>query len=113
MKILLLLSLLLLFVGCTHTPEKEYITDYVFIPVVCEDFGRIDQVRSLPVKFVEADTSNGFKVLGLRGDMYSNLSIVIRDTLRYIGEQNKAIDYYKKCIEDHNSTTLNEEGVPE
>jgi hypothetical protein len=112
MKILLLLILSLLFVGCSHTPEKVYIDNYVFIPVVCEDFGRIDPVRSLPVVFVEADTSDGFKVLGLRGDMYSNLAIIIRDTLRYIGEQDKAIDYYTKCIENHNSTTLNEEGEP-
>ena len=109
---LLYLSILLLLVSCGHTPEKKIVEVPVFIPVVCEDFGRIDPVRSLPVVYVQAKDSSGNQVLGLRGDQYSNLAIIIRDTLRYIGEQTKAIDYYKKCIEDHNSTTLNEEGEP-
>lgn len=108
----LLLSLLFLFVGCTHTPEKEYIEVPVFSPVVCEDFGHIDGVEALPVVFVKAKDDEGFNVLGLRGDMYSNLSIVIRDTLRYIGEQKKAINYYEKCIVDHNAKAL-EKADPE
>ncbi len=80
--------------------------------MVCEEFGRIDPVRALPVVYVQAVDTSGNQVLGLRGGPYSNLAIVIRDALRYIREQNKAIDYYKKCIENHNSTTLNEEGEP-
>ena len=107
----LLLSLSLLFVGCSHTPDKEYINVPVFSPVVCEDFGHIEGVRALPVIYVNAVDEDGYEVLGLRGDMYSNLSIVIRDTLRYIGEQDKAISYYEKCIADHNATQ-NEEGGP-
>jgi hypothetical protein len=103
----------LLLVGCGHSIEKEYIEVPVFSPVVCENFGRIDQINTLPVVYVEAKDSKGNNVLGLRGDQYSNLAIIIRDTLRYIGEQKKAISYYKKCIEDHNSTPLNEEGESE
>ena len=110
---LLLLTLLLFVVGCSHTPEIIIVDNYVFIPVQCEDFGRIEPVRALPVVFVPAKTGDGFNALGLRGDMYSNLSIIIRDTLRFIGAQDKAIDYYRGCIERHNSITLNEEGVPE
>jgi hypothetical protein len=110
---LLLLILLLFVAGCAHTPTETVVDNYIFIPVECEDFGRIESVKRLPVEYVKAKTDDGFNVLGLRGDMYSNLSIIIRDTLRYIGEQDKAIDYYKKCIERHNSTTINEEGVPE
>lgn len=108
MKWILYLLPLVLF-GCGHTPKEIVILDPVLIPVECEDFGRIEPVRALPVVFVEADTEDGFKVLGLRGDMYSNLSIIFRDTLRYIEEQDKAIDYYKKCISDHNEINLNEE----
>lgn len=110
MKLLLIAMLFL--VGCGHTTEIIYIDKPVLIPVVCEDFGRIDPVRALPVKFVNATDVNGFQVLGLRGDMYSNLAIVIRDSLRYIGEQKNAIDYYKGCIQSHNSTPLKKEGQP-
>jgi len=110
---LLLLSLLLFIVGCSHTPDEIVVDNYVFIPIECEDFGRIEPVKVLPVVFVNAKTEDGFQVLGLRGDKYSNLAINIRETLRFIGEQDKAIDYYKGCIERHNSTTLNEEGEPE
>jgi hypothetical protein len=96
--------------GCSHTPEKEYIEVPVFSPVVCPDFGRIEGVKALPVVFVKGTDDKGNIVLGLRGDMYSNLSIVIKDSLRYIGEQTKAINYYEKCIADHNAKALNEEG---
>lgn len=110
----LLLTLLLLFIsGCGSTPEKEYIPVPVFSPVVCPDFGRIEGVKALPVVFVKGVDDENNIVLGLRGDMYSNLSIIIRDTLRYIREQKEAINYYEKCIADHNAKALNEEGDPE
>jgi hypothetical protein len=112
MKWLILLFSLSL-VGCVHTPTEVPVTEYVLVKVECEDFGRIEPVDILPVVWVEGETEDGFKVLGLRGDMYSNLSIILRDTLRYIGAQEEAIDYYKKCIEVHNSKTLNKEGEPE
>lgn len=111
MKILLL-SLLLIVSGCAHVPDKEYIETPVFVPVVCEDFGRIEPVQSLPVIFVNAEDNEGNQVLGLSGDQYSNLAIVIKDTLRYIKVQNQAISYYKNCIENHNSNTI-EEGEPD
>ena len=111
MKWLLLLIPLLLF-GCGHNPEKVVVDNYVLIPVECQDFGRIESIDALPIVFVNAKTEEGFNVLGLRGDMYSNLAITFRETLRYIEEQNTAIDYYKSCIERHNSITLNEEGEP-
>ena len=110
MKYILILALFLS--GCASVPEKEYVQVPVFSPVVCEDFGRIEGVRALPVVFVEAEDDEGFKVLGLRGDMYSNLSIIIRDSLRYIGEQKQAINYYEACIENHNSSGLNTEKEP-
>ena len=109
----LLLFISLLLVGCQHTPEKVYVDNYVLIPVECPDFGRIEPVDALPVVFVNAKTDDGFNVLGLRGDAYSNLSITIRDTLRYIREQKTAIEYYQSCIERHNSIELNEEGEPQ
>lgn len=112
MKWLLLILPLLLF-GCGHSPKKIFVDKPVLIPVECEDFGRIEQVRALPVVFVQAKTEDGFTVLGLRGDMYSNLSIVFRDTLRYIEQQDKAIDYYKGCISDHNAIDLSEKGEPD
>jgi hypothetical protein len=108
----LLLSLSLFLVGCGSTPEKEYVEVPVFSPVVCQDFGRIDGVRALPVVFVEAKDNKGNIVLGLSGGHYSNLSIVISDTLRYIGAQKEAINYYEKCIVDHNAKALTEEGSP-
>ena len=113
MKLIYLSSLLLFLVGCASDPIKEYIEVPVFMKVVCEDFGRIEPVRSLPVVFVKARTEDGFNVLGLRGDQYSNLSIVIRDSLRYIGEQNKAIGYYENCISAHNANVPKKEGDPE
>ena len=107
------LFLLLFLVGCGHTPEKEYIEVPVFTRIECDRFGRIEPVRTLPVIFVKAKTEDGFYVLGLRGDHYSNLSIVMRDTLRYLGEQNKAIGYYEKCIDDHNVNVPKKEGDSE
>ena len=106
------ISLLIFLVGCQHTPEKTVVDNYVLVPVECPDFGRIDPVDALPVVFVNAKTEEGYNVLGLRGDMYSNLAITIRETLRYIKEQKTAIDYYKGCIARHNAIELNERGEP-
>jgi hypothetical protein len=105
------LFLLLFLVGCGHTPEEIVITSYVFVPVACEDFNPITPIRALPVKWVKGIDEQRNYVLGLRGDQYSNLAINSAETLRYITEQNKAIVYYKRCIEDHNSKQ-NEEGEP-
>lgn len=105
----LILSLILFLTSCASNPP-EYIEVPIFSPVVCEDFGHIQGVDALPVVFVEAKDNKGNIVLGLSGNMYSNLSLIIRDTLRYIGEQDKAINYYEKCIADHNATPLIEEG---
>jgi len=110
MKYLLIL-LSLFIVGCGHTPEKEVIPFYLFADVVCERFGHIDSINSLPVIWVIGTDAQGNKVLGLRGDAYSNLSINSGETIRYIKEQTKAIEYYEKCIADHNATQ-NEEGGP-
>jgi hypothetical protein len=110
---LLYIILLMFIAGCDHTPTKEYIEVPVLVPVECEDFGRIESVEALPVKFVQAVDKDGNQVLGLRGAPYSNLSIIIRGALTHIKEQTKAIDYYKQCIADHNAITLTEEGVPE
>jgi hypothetical protein len=109
-----LLSILFVFlIGCGHTPEEIVISVPYYVPVVCEDFGHITGVKPLPVGWVNAIDTEGFQVLGLRGDMYSNLSINSAEALRYIIEQKKAIDYYKKCIWDHNSEPfdINEEGA--
>ena len=108
-----ILLFLLFLVGCQHTPEKVVVDNYILVPVECQDFGRIEPVDALPVVFVNAKTEEGFNVLGLRGDMYSNLSITFRETLRYIKEQKTAINYYESCIEHHNSIKLNEKGEPE
>ena len=107
--LLILLSLFL--VACGHTPEKEVVPYFLFADVVCEDFGHITGINPLPVVFVSGTDRQGYQVLGLRGDMYSNLSINSADTLRYITEQKKAIGYYKKCISDHNAKQ-DEEGSP-
>ena len=109
MKSILLVFLLLL-VGCGHSPEKIIVTIPTFIPVSCEEFGNITPIRPLPVIFVKAVDREGYYVLGLRGDQYANLSINSAETLRYIREQRKAIDYYKKCIADHNAKQ--KEGEP-
>lgn len=106
----LLLSLLLFISGCGSDPVKEYVEVPVFSPVVCPDFGRIEGVKALPVVFVKGIDDEGNIVLGLRGDQYSNLSIVIRDSMRYIREQKEAINYYEDCIENHNSTILENKG---
>jgi len=90
MKYLLLLLFVLLS-GCVHTAEKEYIEVPVFSPVVCEDFGQIESVEIFTVQFVQAQDNEGNQVLGLRGDQYSNLALIIKDTLRYIKEQKNAI----------------------
>ena len=103
----LLLSLLLILYGCGSNPPAP-IPVPVFSPVVCDNFGRIEGVEALPVVFVKGIDNEGNTVLGLRGDMYSNLSIIIKDTLRYIREQKKAISYYEKCIADHNAKAQKE-----
>jgi hypothetical protein len=105
------LILLLFLVGCGHTPDKEVVPSYIFVPVACEEFNPIAPIRALPVVWVKGISEQGNYVLGLRGDQYANLSINSAETLRYITEQNKAIVYYERCIEDHNSKQ-NEEGEP-
>ena len=109
MKLLLILPLFL--IGCAHTPDKEIVVNTVFAPVVCEDFNPIAGIKPLPVVFVQAKDEKGNIVLGLSGSYYSNLSINSSDTLRYLKEQKKAIDYYKLCIWNHNQVAF--EGVPE
>jgi hypothetical protein len=111
MKLIYLALLLLIVSGCGSNPEKVLVP--IFTPVECEDFGQIEPVKTLPVVFVNAVDTEGNQVLGLRGDQYSNLSIVFRRTLNYIDRQNKAIDYYKKCISIHNEKALKNEGLPE
>lgn len=101
MKYLILFSLLLS--GCCGQAPLPPDPIPVIVPVSCEKFGRIEPVQRLPVVFVKAVDDKGNNVLGLRGDQYSNLSLIIRDSLRYIGEQKKAISYYEKCIDDHNA----------
>lgn len=112
MKWLLLILTLLLF-GCGHNPDKVIVDNYVLIKVECQDFGRIEPIDALPVVFVKAKTEDGYNVLGLRGDMYSNLSIIFAEVTRYINQQKTAIDNYKGCIERHNSIELNDEGEPQ
>ena len=112
MKWLSLILLLFIF-GCGHNPEKVIVDNYVLIKVECEDFGQIEPVDALPVVFVNAKTEDGYNVLGLRGDMYSNLSILFAEMTRYITQQKTAIDNYEGCIERHNSIELNEEGEPQ
>lgn len=106
MKILSIFMLLFL-VGCGHNVKPEIITEYVRVPVECEEYGKIPPIKPLPVVFVKAKTDDGFIVLGLRGDQYSNLSINSREMVTYMGEQKKAISYYKKCIDDFNSLAQN------
>ena len=110
MKYLLILLMLFL-VGCGHTPEKIVVTEYVLVDVVCPDYAGVEGIKPLPVVFVEGNTEDGYKVLGLRGDMYSNLSINSAEVMRYIKEQKLAIGYYRKCIADHNALQI--EGEPE
>ena len=110
MKYLLLLSILL--VGCGHNPPDSIEVIYRPIPVNCEQYGHIESINPLPVKFVRGVDSKGNEVLGLRGDMYSNLALNSDRSLAYIIEQKKAIRYYEKCIADHNAKTQ-EEGEPE
>lgn len=110
MKLLFGILTLFLF-GCGHTIEREVIPFYLFANVTCEDFNHINGINPLPVIFVNGVDRQGNEVLGLRGDMYSNLSINSAETIRYIVEQKKAIEYYEKCIDDHNAIQ-NEEGQP-
>jgi len=106
--LLILLSLFL--VACGHTPEKEIVPFYVYTKITCEDFGKIDPIKTLPVKFVKAVEEQGYQVVGLRGDQYSNLAINSRKTILYITEQKEAISYYEKCIRDHNAEQEQKEG---
>jgi hypothetical protein len=107
-----LLILLLFLVGCGHTPDREIKLVPTPVLVACDPYGHIAAIHPLPVVFVIGEDEQGNKVLGLRGDQYSNLSINSASTLLYIIEQNKAIDYYVKCISDHN-TFIIEKADPE
>jgi len=95
-----LIPLLLLLVGCGHTPPEPEII-YQVVQVNCK-YDKIDPIITFPVEWIVATDDNGFKVLGLRGDSYTNLTLNSDRTLSYIIEQNKAIGYYEKCIKDHN-----------
>lgn len=109
MKILFTLLLFFL-VGCAHEPEIQLVP--VFAPVTCANFSKPESIKTLPVDFVLAKDTEGYQVLGLRGDQYSNLAINSAETLRYIKEQKILLSYYKGCIEHHNSLQ-NEKGPPE
>ena len=97
------LFLLLLLAGCGHTPEVIVQTERVFIDVQCEELPHILPIEPLPVIFVQGVTTDGYQVLGLRGDQYSNLAINSADIIRYIQGQKASIEYYKKCIANHNA----------
>ena len=101
---------LLLLAGCGHTPEVIVQTERVFVDVQCETLPRISPVEPLPVIFVQGITTDGNQVLGLRGDQYSNLAINSAEIIRYIQGQKASIEYYKKCIANHNAAQ-NAEGV--
>lgn len=109
---LLSLVLLLLLIGCGHNPKEKIVVSYILVPVECEKFNPISSIRTLPVKWVNSTDEAGNQTLGLRGDQYSNLSINSAEIIRYITEQSESINYYWKCIEDHNSIQLSEEGEP-
>lgn len=107
----LIVALALILTGCGST-KIEYVNVPTFTSVICPEMTKPAGINPLPVVWVNAIDRQGYEVLGLRGNMYSNLSINSADTLRYIREQKKAIEYYKNCIEDHNSLWQNE-GEPE
>ena len=109
---LLSLILLLFLVGCGHTVEKEVVPIYIYTKVTCENYGEIDPIKTLPIIFVNAVDKQGYQVVGLRGDQYSNLAINSRKTIVYIIEQSKAIDYYENCIANHNAEQEEKEGQP-
>lgn len=111
MKFFIIAITALFLAGCGST-KIEYVPVPYFVDVVCPELGKTEGIRPLPVVWVSAVDREGNQVLGLRGDMYSNLSINSADTLRYIRQQNSAIDYYKTCIENHNSLQ-NEKGEPQ
>lgn len=112
MKLYYILSLILV-AGCTHSPPKPGNNVPVFAPVVCEDYGEIESIDTLPVVFIPGTDREGNQLIGLRGDAYSNLALNSTKILNYIIEQTKVISYYKNCIENHNSIQPNEEGPPE
>ena len=103
MKMLLLLLTLLLLSSCSLFTKEVRVPYPAYTNVVCPDFPTIAGVVTLPVIFVQGVDTEGNQVLGLSGDQYSALSIVNRRTLNYINKQKEAIDYYEKCIADHNA----------
>jgi hypothetical protein len=81
----------------------------VYVDFVCPTFPSIAGINTLPVVFVQAIDTEGNQVLGLSGKDYSALAINSARTIDYIKEQKAAINYYEKCIADHNAK---QEGEP-
>ena len=107
----LYLFLLIFLVGCTKIVKETELVP-IFAPVTCANIAELMPIKTLPVDFVLGKDTEGYAILGLRGDQYTNLAINSAETLRYIKEQKILSSYYLGCIEHHNSLQ-NEKGPPE
>lgn len=100
-------KLIILLLSATMLSGCSWFTRTVFVPtnvpVVCENFENNNVFSPHEYVFVKAVTESGEYVLGLDINSYNKYTENNTKTLLYIETQNKAIEYYKKCIADHNA----------
>lgn len=99
-RLICLILLSSLVIGCASTPEIEYVPTVV--PVTCDEAPKPLPLNMLPVEWSIAKTEDDYYVLGLRGEEYSNLSINMENIVGYITTQKSVIKYYEECINLHN-----------
>lgn len=103
----LILVLLLLVSACATEPDIVYRS--VHTKVQCSIVDKQEGLSLHDISVVKAIEDKGNIVVGLSGTELSKFYINSELIISYIVIQKETINYYEKCITDHNNKTKKEE----
>ena len=98
-------------VGCGTSSKKppqpiKVVTVTEKAQVRCPAPPELSKVEWREIIWVVATQGDGVKVLGISEAYYINLAKNTQASLRAIKDRNALMQYYQKCIDDHNSAAL-------